>query len=263
MVTGADGTYSFANVSIDAHHIREVPQANFTETAPASSVYNVSIVPGVNATGLNFANGPVTPAIVPLKLGDLTRDGVLNAADIDAMMLALTNRSAYEAQFNVSDADFPKLADINGDGSIDNLDLQPLLFLASGTSNGNSVSEKLGALANKPASNASTSISAVSSTAATLSFTNADQSATLATTSALSNSNTAAHSTTSTSVASALELPELHRSIAQNRSTMPSPMVSALREWIVDELVRSNSLFSRHARHATTENSSAENDRFI
>ncbi|HTQ40002.1 MAG TPA: SBBP repeat-containing protein [Pirellulales bacterium] len=63
---------------------------------------------------------------VPM-LGDFNRDGVVDSADINAMMAALTNLSNYTTDYDLSPAQLLAIGDFNGDGVITNADLQGLL----------------------------------------------------------------------------------------------------------------------------------------
>ncbi|HTQ37494.1 MAG TPA: dockerin type I domain-containing protein [Pirellulales bacterium] len=69
----------------------------------------------------------VTDNLVPF--GDFNRDGQVDAADIPAMMNALTNLSAYQANNNLTNFELMAFGDINSDGKINNGDLQGLLSL--------------------------------------------------------------------------------------------------------------------------------------
>jgi hypothetical protein len=64
--------------------------------------------------------------IVP---GDFNRDLSRTAADIPAMMRALTNLTAYQTQNGLSNTALLSIGDLNGDGQISNSDLQSLLQL--------------------------------------------------------------------------------------------------------------------------------------
>lgn len=69
--------------------------------------------------------------------GDFNRDGRVDAADILPAMKALTNPATYELQYGVSPADLPIIGNVNGDGVVNNFDLQALISLvASGGGNG-------------------------------------------------------------------------------------------------------------------------------
>ena len=66
-------------------------------------------------------NGLFVLSIVPITLGDANDDGVLNNLDIAWFVLALANRSAYEAMF--PDVDPVYVLDMNQDGALNNLDI--------------------------------------------------------------------------------------------------------------------------------------------
>jgi hypothetical protein len=68
--------------------------------------------------------------LLPL-LGDVNRDGHVDAADISALMTALTDLKGYEG--SLTDAQLAEFADLAGDGKVDNADLQGLIsYLANG-----------------------------------------------------------------------------------------------------------------------------------
>ncbi|MCG3125347.1 MAG: hypothetical protein CHACPFDD_00165 [Phycisphaerae bacterium] len=64
--------------------------------------------------------------VQPLLLGDLNGDGLVNAADVDPFLLALTDPAGYATAF-------PKCrrqaADLSCDGSVDGLDVEPFIAL--------------------------------------------------------------------------------------------------------------------------------------
>jgi subtilase family serine protease len=122
--TDANGNYEFVNVSPGEHHIRELTPNNYTETAPAGGVYDVSVSNGSNVSGLNFANAPAVP---PPVLGDFNRNGVRDAGDISAAMMALTNLDEYLATYGVTPDQLATFDDVNQDGGFNNADLQALL----------------------------------------------------------------------------------------------------------------------------------------
>jgi hypothetical protein len=66
--------------------------------------------------------------------GDFNLDGQLTAADIPAMLAALTDLNAYQSQWNLSDNDLLAIGDLNQSGAISNADVQPELDLISGSS---------------------------------------------------------------------------------------------------------------------------------
>jgi subtilisin-like proprotein convertase family protein len=124
--TDANGNYEFVNVSPGEHHIREITPDNFTETLPASGVYDVNVADGDALSGLNFANAPLTSPLVP---GDFDRNEMLDAGDISAAMTALTNVDEYMATYHVTPEQLAIIGDVNQDMQFTNADLQYLLNL--------------------------------------------------------------------------------------------------------------------------------------
>ena len=57
-ITAPDGSFQFNNLPEGDHHIREVPNAGYSETSPASGVYDVTLTTGAFVTGVNFGNSP-------------------------------------------------------------------------------------------------------------------------------------------------------------------------------------------------------------
>jgi beta-glucanase (GH16 family) len=75
-------------------------------------------------------------------LGDMNRDGHLDAKDISAMQSALANESAFATSHDLSVSDVSDIGDMNGDGQFTNADLQKLEnTLKSGGGSTNSVPE--------------------------------------------------------------------------------------------------------------------------
>jgi hypothetical protein len=68
----------------------------------------------------------------PFLPGDFNQDNHRTAADVQAMMTALTNLSAYKTTHALSDADLLAIGDLNGDHVVSNADLQGLLNLLVG-----------------------------------------------------------------------------------------------------------------------------------
>jgi hypothetical protein len=69
-----------------------------------------------------------------LRLGDFNNDGHVDASDVIAMEKALANVSAYEANptgltagTTLSAQDMLTIGDVNGDGKVNNADLQALI----------------------------------------------------------------------------------------------------------------------------------------
>jgi probable HAF family extracellular repeat protein len=69
---------------------------------------------------------PVTPALVR---GDFNQDGHVTAADVSAMVKALTDLNAYKLKNGLFDANLNTIGDFDGDGMVTNADLQLLLTL--------------------------------------------------------------------------------------------------------------------------------------
>jgi Dockerin type I domain len=107
----------------------------------------VTIDPGYNGLLVNTWNNGAFSGIqlrsLPTLLGDLNRDGHVNAADIVAMEQALTNSGNFKASHGLNDPTvFETVADVNNDGTVNNADLQGLLdLLKSGGGSANPVPE--------------------------------------------------------------------------------------------------------------------------
>ncbi len=138
------------------HHIREVTPATFTETVPASGVYDVTVGDGDTVTGLNFANTP------PPVVGDFNRNGVLEAGDISAAMTALTSLDEYMATYNVTPQQLATFDDVNQDGQFNFADLQFLLHqvLNSGSGSSSPAVQQVGSSASSSATGSSKQVSA-------------------------------------------------------------------------------------------------------
>jgi hypothetical protein len=79
---------------------------------------------GSNAGSYDAWVARFSPVPVP---GDFNRDGVVDAADIAAMMTALTDLPDYMSTYDLSPSDLLTIGDFNADGSVTNADLQGLL----------------------------------------------------------------------------------------------------------------------------------------
>ena len=90
------------------------------------SIQKLLMVPYSSATDLMVTFAPLA--------GDFNRDGVVNAADIQAMMSALTDLNDYKAARGLSDADLLAIGDINGDGKFTNADVETLIALVANSS---------------------------------------------------------------------------------------------------------------------------------
>ncbi len=76
-----------------------------------------------------YSNGVLSVVGSNGLLGDFNHDGHVNAADIPAMMAALTDLNVYKSSNGLSDSGLVSLGDLNGDGSVNNLDVQGLINL--------------------------------------------------------------------------------------------------------------------------------------
>jgi subtilisin-like proprotein convertase family protein len=130
----ANGHYRFVGVSPGTHHLREIPQADFASTAPASGVYNITVAVGASFKDKNFGNfqpPPSPPPQTTIVTGDYDRDGKLTDADVPAMLAALVDLSVYQSTNSLSAAALLAIGDFNGDGQITNVDIQGLLDAVS------------------------------------------------------------------------------------------------------------------------------------
>ncbi len=110
---------------------------------PTPDSYNAFVNAGVE---LSISAGDITEMDVIgydlLLPGDFNRDGHVDAADIPIMLQALADTTSFKTNNDLVDAAFTKLADINGDGVVNNADIQALLnLLKSGGSSNNPVPE--------------------------------------------------------------------------------------------------------------------------
>ncbi len=75
IVSDADGNYTFFNTDNGTHHIRDIVQPGFTQTAPVSGVLDVVIAGGVPVVGQNFGARSIATAS-----GTTTFEDTLSAA---------------------------------------------------------------------------------------------------------------------------------------------------------------------------------------
>jgi Dockerin type I domain len=170
VTTGADGSFTFLNVTPGTHHVREILPANSVETLPASDVYDITTAIGSNVGNLNFGNGPVQAVVVPPAQGDFDGDGKLTAADVSAMMLALADYQSYAATYATAIPPDQLVAkgDLNGDGAFDNADIQSLLSaIANASPAGGNVSPATSATSSGNAGGSIAVVHSVASVATT------------------------------------------------------------------------------------------------
>ena len=80
-------------------------------------------------SGDGVAGGSAVAQFFLTRAGDLNCDGVVNPDDIDAFVLALSDATAYAAQFG--GCPFAN-ADVNGDSRVDFDDIGPFVAILSG-----------------------------------------------------------------------------------------------------------------------------------
>jgi phosphatidylinositol-3-phosphatase len=109
---------------------------NFTHSSDLRTFQEIFQVAGTSATGnLGAAANAADESsmfqagvLLPFLPGDFNRDGHVDASDIAPAMAALTDASDYEMVYSLTDPNlFRIVADVNGDGSFSNADLQFLL----------------------------------------------------------------------------------------------------------------------------------------
>jgi hypothetical protein len=69
-------------------------------------------------------------------LGDLNGDGQTGAADVGSLMTAFSDPTKYQSTAHLSPAEFKTVADVNGDGVVNNLDVQALITLIANNHTG-------------------------------------------------------------------------------------------------------------------------------
>jgi autotransporter-associated beta strand protein len=87
-------------------------------------------------TGAILQGGELLPntgaPLLTIVPGDFNLDGQVTAADLPAMLSALTDLNSYESTKQISDGDLLTLGDFNHSGSVTNVDIQGMLdYLAS------------------------------------------------------------------------------------------------------------------------------------
>ena len=91
---------------------------------------------GANSLSYNLpALSVTTLALVKPQLGDFNLDGLVNNADLQAMLDAEKNLTSYEAVHDLTDANLLVLGDFNSDGVVNGADI-PLMLSALSKANG-------------------------------------------------------------------------------------------------------------------------------
>jgi hypothetical protein len=92
---------------------------------------------GANSLSYNLpALSVTTLALVKAQLGDFNLDGLVNNADMQAMLDAERNLPSYEAAHNLTDANLLALGDFNSDGVVNSADIPLMLCDLSNSGNG-------------------------------------------------------------------------------------------------------------------------------
>ena len=100
---------------------------------------------GSGSTSTGSDHYPVVGDYTLMFPGDFNRNGHVDASDIVAMENALTNLPAYQTAMGLSSAQLLAMGDLNGDGVVNNADLQALLnLLKSGGGSSDAVPEPSG-----------------------------------------------------------------------------------------------------------------------
>jgi Dockerin type I domain len=104
---------------------------------------NVTLLPPAGVvSGSSLTSLTLKAVPDPFRAGDFNLDHHVNAADVPAMLNALTDLNSYQAAMSLSNAGLLSIGDINGDGKITNADLQALLAqLKSGSGSVDAVPE--------------------------------------------------------------------------------------------------------------------------
>src|SRR5262249_41911686 len=102
----------------------------FLDVSDLSNIAIGAFTPGA----FDWATFDETSGVLGLKLnsafhiaGDFDGDGKLTAADIAAMMKALSDVTGYETAHGLTDLDMLSVGDVDGSGTFTNADLQALM----------------------------------------------------------------------------------------------------------------------------------------
>jgi len=132
-------TLNFSNIGqltlADAYQLVD------TGNNPTAAIAHVSLLSNsplqwMGANSLNYlmpAESVTTLVLVKPQLGDLNLDGVVNNADLQALLTALKNESSYDTAHNLTAANLVSLGDFNHDGVVNAADLVGMeQYLATG-----------------------------------------------------------------------------------------------------------------------------------
>ncbi|HEY2882296.1 MAG TPA: hypothetical protein VGJ15_07675 [Pirellulales bacterium] len=125
------GAYGFAYRAIGFKDGN--PQSPFVASDPLVVVFNT---PDFTSSGsLADAQTTIFQAIYG---GDFNLDSQHTSADLDLMLVALTNADQYRAGMDLNDFEYNAIADLDRDGTVTNADMQNLISLLNGNPSGGS-----------------------------------------------------------------------------------------------------------------------------
>ena len=114
--TSASGVYQFASLAAGGYQVREVQQAAFGQTSPATSLYNLTVSAANNPTGQNFGNqSNPTSAPSSVSLLAVSDTGVSNS---DRITKLNNSSAATKLQFQVSGTIAGATVNIYSDGNL-------------------------------------------------------------------------------------------------------------------------------------------------
>ncbi|HTK75148.1 MAG TPA: NF038122 family metalloprotease [Gemmataceae bacterium] len=115
--TDASGNYRFSGLAAGTYNVRSTPPSGATTTAPAGSVYHVTLTTGQDRTGVNFGSAP---AVTNLASGWSSRDlgTVTKIGGVSVSGGTVTVRGAGADIFGLRDSGYFYYQSLSGDGEI-------------------------------------------------------------------------------------------------------------------------------------------------
>ncbi len=110
-ITDAVGNYNFTNLATGNYTVNEVQQAGWTQTFPASGIYNITISTGQNMTGIDFGNfvqQVPTFNISGFKVNNETKSGISD------WNITLMNSTMQTSMLTVVDGSYQFTNLVNG-----------------------------------------------------------------------------------------------------------------------------------------------------